>query len=56
MKHGRISAVVYSSSSDVVREGRSAAASQHSTFHDPERGADFDDDGRAIVVPRRSSY
>jgi len=23
---------------------------------DPERGADFDDDGRAIVVPRRSSY
>src|SRR5262245_14004596 len=23
---------------------------------DPERGADFDDDGRAISVPRRSSY
>src|SRR5262245_14337078 len=23
---------------------------------DPERDADFDDDGRAIVVPRRSSY
>ena len=23
---------------------------------DPERGADFDDDGRAIAVPRRSSY
>jgi len=23
---------------------------------DPERGADFDDDGGAIVVPRRSSY
>ena len=23
---------------------------------DPERGADFDDDGRIIAVPRRSSY
>jgi hypothetical protein len=23
---------------------------------DPQRGVDFDDEGRAIVVPRRSSY
>jgi hypothetical protein len=39
-------------------ENRSAASYEGCLTYvdDPERGAEFDDDGRAIVVPRRSSY